>query len=96
MKRDMDLFRSLLLKIEEQPAFTTPEVAGHTDEELWYHAQLAEEAGFIIADFTTDGFTVQRLTYAGHEFIDAARHETLWNKAKQILLSNSGALTVGS
>jgi hypothetical protein len=96
MKRDMDLLRAMLLKIEEQPfgSFVTPEVPGYSDDELYYHAKLAEEAGFIIANFTMSGFTVQRLTYAGHEFLDAAREETLWKKAKQIVLNNSGTLTV--
>jgi len=97
MKRDMDLLRSLLLKVEEQPPFgpfTTPEVPGHSEDELYYHAKLAEDAGFVEADFMMDGFIVTRLTYAGHEFLDAAREETLWNKAKQIVLSNAGTLTV--
>lgn len=37
-----------------------------------------------------DGFVVRRLTYAGHEFLDAAREDKLWNKAKQNVLSNAG------
>ena len=97
MKRDMDLLRSFLLKVEEQPVngpFTTPVVPGYSEDELYYHAKLAEDAGFIEADFTFDGFTVQRLTYAGHEFLDMAREERLWNKAKQSVLSNAGTLTV--
>jgi hypothetical protein len=59
-----------------------------------YHAELAQDAGFIEAEFMMDGFIVQRLTYAGHEFLDAAREEKLWNKAKQTVLSNAGTLTV--
>ena len=97
MKRDMDLFRSLLLKVEEQPVngpFTTPEVPGYSEDEVRYHAELAQDAGFIEADFMMSGFIVQRLTYAGHEFLDAAREDKLWNKAKQTVLSNAGTLTV--
>jgi hypothetical protein len=97
MKRDMDLFRSLLLKVEEQPVngpLTTPEVPGHSEDEVRYHAQLAQDAGFIEADFMMDGFIVERLTFAGHEFLDAAREDRLWNKAKQTVLSNAGTLTV--
>lgn len=103
MKRDMDLFRSLLLKVEEQP-FTkefTGEyksfgaIPGYSREEVIYHAQLAQDAGFIEAKFLPgDDFFVQRLTYAGHEFLDAAREDKLWNKAKQTVLSNAGTLTV--
>jgi hypothetical protein len=36
---------------------------------------------------------LQRLTYAGHEFLDAARDERLSNKARQTVLSNAGTLT---
>jgi len=52
MKRDMDLFRALLLKVEEQPfggQQTSIEIPGHSKDELIYHAQLAQDAGFIEA-----------------------------------------------
>lgn len=98
MKRDMDLFRKLLLTIEERPfsgQWTSVEVEGYNKQEVTYHAMLAEEAGFINATFLlADDFVVERLTYAGHEFLDAARSDTLWQKAKQMLLKNAGALTV--
>ncbi len=100
MKRDMDLLRALLLKIEELPPagdFTgNIEIEGHTPEEVAYHAQLAQDAGLIVARFLppTNYFFAQRLTYAGHEFLDAAREEKLWNKAKQTVLSNAGTLTL--
>jgi hypothetical protein len=101
MKRDMDLFRAVLLAIEEQPfvgsGYTAkPTVAGFSEEEICYHAQLAQDAGFIEATFLprTTQFMVKRLTFAGHEFLDAAREDTLWNKAKEILLSKTGTLTV--
>lgn len=44
MTRDMDLFRALLLKVEEQPfggQQTSIEIPGHSKDELIYHAQLA-------------------------------------------------------
>jgi hypothetical protein len=101
MKRDMDLFRVLLLKIEEQPFvasgyFPKPTIEGFSEEEICYHAQLAKDAGFIEATFLpqTTEFMVKRLTFAGHEFLDAAREEKLWNKAKQTVLHNAGTLTV--
>ena len=99
MKRDMDLFRSVLLKVEELPRtdWHHIRVEGYTLDEVGYHAKLAEDAGFIEAKFlagTTHEFVVRRLTYAGHEFLDAARQDTLWQKAKQIVLKNAGTLTV--
>lgn len=41
-----------------------------------------------------ENFLIDRLTYAGHEFLDAARQDTLWQKAKQMVLKNAGTLTV--
>jgi len=100
MKRDMDLFRALLLEIEKLPAngkWTGIEVEGYSPEEVAYHIRLAQDAGFIIAKFLVDEadiFMVERLIYTGHEFLDAARQDTLWQKAKEIVLSNAGTLTV--
>lgn len=36
----------------------------------------------------------KRLTYAGHEFIEASRRDTLWQKAKTIALEKTGGLSV--
>lgn len=100
MKRDMDLFRKVLFEVEAIPPdmvhwmqFT---VEGYSQDEVAYHARLAHDAGFILARFLpgTNDFAVQRLTYAGTEFLDAARSDTLWHKAKQTLLKNAGVLTV--
>ncbi len=98
MKRDMDLIRAILLEVEKS---TSPDgcqinLPGHSGEELYYNAQLAQEAGLIDAKFlrgSTD-FHVLRLTYAGHEFLDAARNDTLWVKAKEMVTKNTGTLTL--
>jgi Hypothetical protein (DUF2513) len=60
------------------------EVEGYTKDEVAYHAELAEEAGLIKARFLkpTNEFAVERLTYEGHEFLDAARSDKMWNKAR--------------
>jgi hypothetical protein len=100
MKRDMDLLRLLLLKAEEQPftgAIPPIEIPGHTVEEVYYHALLAKDAGFVEASFCMGyEFFIERLTYSGHEFMDAAREDRLWNKAKETVLKNAGTLTVES
>jgi hypothetical protein len=100
MKRDMELFRKFLLEVETIPPdmvnWVGLTVEGYSPDEVAYHARLAHDAGFIEARFLpgTNDFTVRRLTYAGHEFLDAAREDTLWQKAKQTVLSNAGTLTV--
>jgi hypothetical protein len=101
MKRDMDLIREVLIEVEKLPfdsGFHDISVPGYTDEEITYHVRLAHEAGLIEAtDLTTmDGvcWKPKRLTYEGHEFLDAARSNTVWNKAKETLLSTSGTITL--
>jgi Hypothetical protein (DUF2513) len=98
MKRDMDLIRKILLKVEESASLggCKVELPGHTGEELYYNAKLAEDAGLIEARFapvSTD-FVVLRLTYAGHEFLEAVRNDTTWAKAKETVVKNTGSLTV--
>jgi hypothetical protein len=100
MKRDIDLLRALLLKIEEMPysehLMGAIQIPGYSEEEVCYHAQLAADEGFIEAKFLkpTTYFAVTRLTYQGHEFLDLARDDTRWNHAKEKVKSTTGSLTV--
>jgi hypothetical protein len=97
MKRDMDLMRAMLLRVEETPygQFWSGGIENYTHEQLYYHVQLAIETGLIEGGLLDpDGFYVRKLTYEGHEFLDAARSETMWNKAKDTLQKNAGALTL--
>ena len=89
MKRDMDLIRAMLLAVEGDPHGRAPEIeiAGYTQEEIGYHAVLLGEAGLAVVIEMT-GFsdqsptaTVSRLTWAGHEFLDASRDNRFWNQA---------------
>jgi Hypothetical protein (DUF2513) len=98
VKRDMELFRSMLMVVEisNSPDGCQVEIPGYSPEQLYEHAKLAQEAGFIEARFAGDyqNFHVLRLTYAGHEFLDAARDETRWEKAKALAIKNTGTLTL--
>jgi hypothetical protein len=98
MKRNIDLIREILLVVEESssPEGCQVKIPGRSGEEVYYNAQLAQEAGFIDARFAhgSPDFHVIRLTYQGHEFLDAARSETRWVKAKEIVIKNTGTLTL--
>lgn len=102
MKRDMDLARQILLLTEEMPyqgksGFSlTPR--GATAEELDYHIMLLHEAGLLEAESTTYGsgrteWRIKRLTWQGHEFLDAAKNEPIWQKTKKLVQEKGGALT---
>jgi hypothetical protein len=103
VKRDMELIRKIVLAIEGAPTGYAPhpfEVEGYTDEQVGYHAYLIIDAGLATG---TDGTTsdssspeamLNSLTWAGHEFADAARDETRWKKAMGIVQEKGGSITL--
>lgn len=102
MKRNMDLVRSLLLQIEECPHGYPPnhvKVDGHTEEEIGYHFLLMLEAGLIEGnECSTIGCPSPsalpiRLTWSGHDFLDACRDQGRWQKAQGIF-SKVGGVTM--
>ena len=100
MKRDMDLIRAILLLVEVESSGYAPqnlEVEGYTQEEIGYHISLLGEAGLAVVHDVTDFGSksptgkIIRLTWAGHEFLDAARERTTWNQAKDAINKVGGA-----
>jgi len=99
MKRDLDLIRKILLDIEAQgesserrSAVATTEEDGHDPRSIQYHVQLMHEAGLIVADELVPGqWWPERMTWQGHEFLDLARDDTLWERAKKDVESRVGS-----
>ena len=92
MKRDMDLVRKILLELEDAPYESGGldlELEGYSPDQISYHVMLLNEAELIEAnDLSTFGgpkWIPKRLTWAGHEFIEASRDESRWEKAKNIM-----------
>lgn len=100
MKRDMELVRKILLKVEESDEQTFSgkfRVDGYDDILVTCHVQLLQEAGLLQANVveTQIGPTaafVDRLTWAGHEFLDAARNETVWERTMSFLKTKGGSV----
>jgi hypothetical protein len=93
----MDLIRLILLNVEDLPLnqYWSEELPGYTHDQVFYHVEQMNKAGLIHASlFQPDGFVVYDLTPEGHDFIAAARSDTVWNKAKQTVLSNAGTWTL--
>jgi hypothetical protein len=98
LKRDLDLVRRILLRIEESPEgagasrFTDFVEDGCEVSSIHYHVRLLKDAGLIEADELVPGqWWPERLTWAGHEFLDAARNEELWNDVKKQVLQGGGS-----
>ena len=93
MKRDMDLCRDILLEAEagEPGRFISRLKCGrkHPDEVVAEHVALLAEGGLIEAKIqsTFDGrmYYIQRLTMAGHDWLDVARNPGIWSKGKERL-----------
>lgn len=94
MKRDMDLVRLLLFKIEEAGAPIDSRAFALTEEQTKqapYHLRMLSDAEYIRGAPSSNGLVWGRLelTWAGHEFLDTLRDPTVWEKTK------SGAAKVG-
>src|SRR6188768_2402520 len=98
MKRNMDLIRLLLMR-SEGDAEAENAVEQFSVEERAYHVQLLIDAGLVEGivrrgpngEFT--GAAVSRLTWAGHDFLQSIRDNTLWNKAKKQVLQSGSSWT---
>lgn len=102
MKRNMDLVRRILQDIEDRCDGYNELKVDFNDvsgEEVNYHLKLLVEAELIEVDdvdYTSkEGleFRPTGLTWEGHEFLEASRSDTLWNKAKNIAMQKTGGLS---
>ncbi len=101
MKRDLDLIRYILAECQRlgEPGmsyFRVDPPAGRTILELGWHIDLLIDAGLVEADkydVSQKGCHVRRLTWVGHEFLDAAGDDSLWVTAKKRVVTEAGAWT---
>jgi hypothetical protein len=94
MRRDMDFIREILMATEANREIDT---TGFSPEEVWNHVRLLKQAGYIdalVAAYRAPyQFQIFALTWEGHEFSDAMRDDTLWEKAKQTFLKPGASWT---
>ena len=105
MKRNMGLLRAILLRLEETESFGRAEEHGVGAEEYLGHVKLLEEGGFVegakfyiegappVIALATEGWL--RITWRGHEFLDAARDPEVWEEAMSRTSKVSGTVGFG-
>lgn len=103
MKRDWDVIRDILTQVEEIPtgegAIQLSAFPAEQAGEVSYHMELLIEAGLVHGKMAKTlgpgpyNFIAMRLTWEGHEFIDAVRNDTVWQKAKKSFISNGISMT---
>ena len=96
MQRDMELIRKILFTIEEKYVDTwlggnEISIDGYDMKTVAYHCSILHDAGLIYdykgqyGDDELFFFGVGRLTWAGHEFLDKIKNDTVWNKTKGVI-----------
>lgn len=101
MKRDMDLCRAILLKIEscDKPhgILEKINIDKYSQDEISYNIKLLNDAGLIeaksVSSNTSYCWWPGTLTWYGHEFLSASRDESIWMKAKESVLKPSASIT---
>ena len=103
MKRDFDLIRRILTDIENIPAGKSMNNINYPEYNrsvVDHHIILLDEAGLIKAKIlkTMGGIGavhITGLTWSGHDFLDAMKDDTIWNKAKESVLKPGASITFG-
>ncbi|WP_322083379.1 DUF2513 domain-containing protein [Burkholderia sp. BCC1972] len=99
----MDLIRELLLKLEALPlqprdvAYIYSDlvpVDGYDERQIDYHLQLLEQAGLIdtggYGEGAGPGIAFSRLSWAGHDFLDAIRSPDVWDRTTRAATAAGG------
>lgn len=101
MKRDMDIVRKVLLTVEDGNGGASFD--GYADDSIKYHKALVIEAGLaegsILKGDTGNHeipveVVLRKLTWAGHDFVDAIASESNWTKVKTFLLEGGKQITI--
>ena len=91
MKRDWDTIRKILTKLEESASSDTLRLSNFPPEkaeEISYHIELLPTLGK-----GPTSFYITRLTWNGHEFLDAINNDTIWEKTKKSFSKNGISMT---
>ena len=103
MRRNMDLVRLILLKIEDEyrsTAIFNIDIPGYDMETVAYHCKILNEAGLISAYNAQYGsnelmcFAVGPLTWDGNEYLDKVRDDSQWAKVKNVIISKGVPLAI--
>lgn len=98
MRRDPELIRQLMLKLESLNKSATAivmvgyrenlSIDGYTDDQVYYHVEQILMNGWLDMaggrGMNPSGhFSFRALTPAGHDFVDSVRDDAIWQLTKQ-------------
>lgn len=103
MRRDPDLLRELMLKLEAYPMrrggvvtfsddYEELACPGFTADEIDYHLKQIDHLGYVdnMGTRPARGFGFAIITPKGHEFLDAVRQPETWTKTKGAAVKAGG------
>ncbi len=103
MKREMDLVRELLLRIESLQLaagsavvlYATTEPLAHEGDDpasIAYHMGLLINAGLVEPTSLqgADTFGIRGLTWSGHDLLDSIRDPAIWRETKEGITKAGG------
>lgn len=102
MKRDFELIRKILLEAEGFPPGTSGFHVNFPDEYsdslVNEHAEILIDAGLLDGKVLRgaaglSAVMILKLTWAGHDFLEASRDDTIWAKAKKLTVEKGGGIT---
>ncbi|KTD15478.1 DUF2513 domain-containing protein [Legionella hackeliae] len=94
MKRNWDMIRNILLRVEElepNALLTLDSFPNNEHPQISYHLEIMEEAGLIHGKIhktpggSPHGFHLIRLTWPGHDFLESVRSDARWEEIKKQL-----------
>ena len=101
MKRDMDLIRQILLKVEnDAPPMGLLELTASDfsishpnliEAVLFEHVLLLVDAGYFARHVSSlDGPSVGNLSMGGYDFLDSVRDQGVWQETKDVATAAGG------
>ena len=75
MKRDMELVRKILDKIEAESNPNIIEIDGYEQSVTSHHVRILQDAGFIVQEGQRPFPPWLRLTWYGHDYLENIRSE---------------------
>jgi hypothetical protein len=103
MKRDMQIVRDILVFIEDDESPDGPpagiQLHQHDADAVDYNLQLLIDAGLVNGEIHryiggAQSHYIRGLTMQGHDFAQALRNETVWNRLKTALGSELGGASL--
>lgn len=97
MKRDMELIRAIMLNLESECrpyhsySVKQDDFPGASADDIKESCRLIAERGLAKGTATRSGFSFSSITWEGHDFIDNARENKIWQAAKDA----AGTLSFG-